>query len=285
MRDELEMIRLITDTAKADERIRACYIEGSRVNPKVKKDRFQDYDIAYVVRETRSFIEDSDWIRRFGDIMYMQYPDNSPYYPSDTENSYGWLMQFEDGVRLDLTVKTEEQAKKTMDMYEVLIDKDGIFEEQNQLSDMMFWIEEPNQEKFDSTTNEFWWCLNNVAKGLWRAELPYVMDMINFIIRPMLVRVIEWDIAYDHNFEISIGKNAKFMKDYADPYDYERYLATYSQAQTKDIWDATFRMCDLFDEISKKLAGKMGFIYREMEARKSREYLENVSQMKGPFGI
>lgn len=282
MRNEKEMMELILNTALNDDRIKACYLEGSRVNPKVKKDKFQDFDVVYVVKDTGPFIRDKRWIDNFGDVLYMQYPDENVYYPSNIDDRYSWLMQFEDGVRLDLTVKTLEEAKRTMDMYEVLIDKEGVFDQKIQNSDCMFWIEEPNQLKFDNTTNEFWWCLNNVAKGLWRGELPYVMDMLNFIIRPMLVRVIEWNVAYGENFEISLGKNAKFMKDYLDSYTYERYLATYSQSETDDIWDATFRMCDLFDEVSKDLAGKMGFIYREMEARNSRDYLEEVRRIDGP---
>ena len=52
MRSEKEMIDLILDTARKDERIRAVYMNGSRTNPNAPKDLFQDYDIVYVVRET-----------------------------------------------------------------------------------------------------------------------------------------------------------------------------------------------------------------------------------------
>ena len=36
------------------------------------------------------------------------------------------------------------------------------------------------------TCSEYWWCLNNVAKGLKRNELPYALDVIDFTLRPML---------------------------------------------------------------------------------------------------
>ena len=49
MRSEEEMYRLLLETAKADDRILAVYMNGSRTNPKVSKDIFQDYDIVYVV--------------------------------------------------------------------------------------------------------------------------------------------------------------------------------------------------------------------------------------------
>ena len=52
MRTEKEMFELILGVAKRDERVRAVYMNGSRANPNVKKDLFQDYDIVYAVMET-----------------------------------------------------------------------------------------------------------------------------------------------------------------------------------------------------------------------------------------
>ncbi len=62
MRTEKEMFDLVLGVANRDSRIRAVYMNGSRANPNVKKDIFQDYDIVYVVTETESIIRDEDWI-------------------------------------------------------------------------------------------------------------------------------------------------------------------------------------------------------------------------------
>ena len=64
-------------------------MNGSRTNENVPKDIFQDYDIVYVVEDTESFIENKDWIKIFGEILYMQYPDENPSYPSDKKVSTG----------------------------------------------------------------------------------------------------------------------------------------------------------------------------------------------------
>mgnify|MGYP000282039259 CR=1 FL=1 len=69
MRSEKEMLDLIIKTAEEDPRVRAAYLEGSRVNPNVPKDIFQDYDVVYVVNETKSFREDRQWIDRFGERL------------------------------------------------------------------------------------------------------------------------------------------------------------------------------------------------------------------------
>ncbi len=55
MCSEEETYGLIMDIAKADERILAVYMNGSRTNPNVPKDLFQDYDIVYVVKETKTW--------------------------------------------------------------------------------------------------------------------------------------------------------------------------------------------------------------------------------------
>ena len=86
MRNEQEMYQLFLDIANNNDRILAVYMNGSRTNKNVPKDIFQDYDIVYVVEKTADFINDRLWITQFGDIMYMQYPDESPDYPNDKEN-------------------------------------------------------------------------------------------------------------------------------------------------------------------------------------------------------
>lgn len=108
MRTEEEMFNLILNIAEQDERIRAVYMNGSRTNPNVPKDLFQDYDIVYVVTETRMFYEDETWISLFGEPLYMQMPekmDKLRGYESHWDNTYGWLILFKDGNRIDLHVK------------------------------------------------------------------------------------------------------------------------------------------------------------------------------------
>ena len=75
MRTEKEMFDLILGVAEKDERILGVYMNGSRANPKAPKDIFQDFDIVYVVKETKSFIRDKEWVDIFGERLIMQLPD------------------------------------------------------------------------------------------------------------------------------------------------------------------------------------------------------------------
>ena len=279
MRSEKEMLDLIINTANEDPRIRAAYLEGSRVNPTVQADIFQDYDVVYVVEETKSFREDPSWIDRFGKRLYMQYPEDSAYFPSDVENCYGWLMQFADGNRLDLHVCTMETVKRDLELYRVLVDKDNLLPSEPVKTEEIYWVKKPTPEQFHDTCNEFWWCLNNVAKGLWRKEIPYVMDMVNIYVRPMLTRIVEWKIGVDNHFSVSAGKCAKYMERYVSEDIYRRYLATYSSAETEAIWDSVLGMCDLFHEIAAELSEAMEYPYDDTEAENGRAYVEHVRRL------
>jgi aminoglycoside 6-adenylyltransferase len=115
VRNEQEMMDLILNAAKNDERIRAVYMNGSRTNPNAPKDFFQDYDIVYVVTETTSFITDKKWINQFGDLLMMQEPDKNDQSrgsKKDFDRSYGYLMLFTDGNRIDLHIETKESMLK-----------------------------------------------------------------------------------------------------------------------------------------------------------------------------
>ena len=57
MRTETEMMSLIIDTAKSDERIRAVILNGSRADEYVTKDIYSDYDIIYMVNDFQYFVD------------------------------------------------------------------------------------------------------------------------------------------------------------------------------------------------------------------------------------
>lgn len=282
MRNEEKMYGLLMDIAKADDRILAVYMNGSRTNPNVPKDIFQDYDIVYVVQETKSFIEDKDWIHKFGKILYMQYPDESPDDPGDKENHYGWLMQFEDGVRIDLTVQTIQYAREHIHddkLCRILMDKENILPEVPESTDEDYYVKKPSEAQFQACTNEFWWCSNNIAKGLWREEMPYVQDMTNFVVRKQLEKMLSWKAGIRTDFHVSVGKSAKYLYRWLDADEYRNYVSTYFGGEINEAWDAVFLMCDLFDHTSEYVAEKLGYTYHTDEAAGARGFLEHVRKL------
>ncbi|WP_197723891.1 aminoglycoside 6-adenylyltransferase [Methylomusa anaerophila] len=136
----------------------------------------------------------------------------------------------------------------------------------------------PRHSFFYSCCNNFWWCLNNVAKGIARDELPYVMHMLNEVVRAELHYMIEWYIGIQHGFNLSTGKNGKYFKQYLPPELYAQYAATYSGSNYTDIGTAVDVMCDLFHTIALAVAAHFDFIYRQEEEDGMREYLRMVKE-------
>lgn len=272
----------ILEVAKNDERIRAVYMNGSRTNPNVSEDEFRDYDIVYVVTDTESFINDKNWISAFGDLAICQEPDKIDQIlgkSMDFTKSYAWLMLFKDGSRIDLTIQTKEIALSayTSDRLTVpLLDKDGILPPIPPPSDIDYWVRKPSEDEYMACCNEFWWCLNNVAKGITRDQLPYAMWMFNSPVRDMLHKMLDWYIGISTDFSVSVGYKGKYYKKYLPKNLYERYTKTYSDSDYSHLWEAVFTACDLFRDTALSVAGHLGYKYRADEDANMMAYLKSM---------
>lgn len=282
MRKEDEMYDLILRIGNNDSRIRAIYMNGSRTNPTAKKDIFQDYDVVYVVNETKPFITNDDWIKSFGDILYMQYPDGKPNKDNENSEFYGWLMQFTDGNRIDLHVESVNHALESIhddSLCKILLDKDRMFTIINESTLKKWYVKMPSYIDFNKCCTEFWWCTNNVCKGLWREEITYVLDMVNFVVRKELERLLGWKAQADSPFAIAVGKSSKYLHKYISKSDYEGYLGTYFDADISKAWEKLYLMCDLFEEVERYVANKLNFSINQEEINGARIFINQVRHL------
>jgi aminoglycoside 6-adenylyltransferase len=282
MRSEKEMFDLILRVAQTEERIRAVFMNGSRANPLAVKDIYQDYDIVFVVTETESFLSDKSWVNVFGEIAVMQEPDSNDFgwgVSCDFSKSYGWLILFKDGNRIDLRIMTKEKSIEhyLSDSLTVpLFDKDNIFPQIPQSSDTGYWIKVPTRQMYDGCCNEFWWCLNNVAKGIKRDHIPYAMRMYTEVIHIQLDKMVEWYVAMNHGFSVSTGMWGKYYKKYLPQDLYEKYLKTYSDGSPENLWNAVFTACDLFRFLAQEVSGYLGCTYCITDDENMVKYITNV---------
>ncbi|PEV97021.1 aminoglycoside adenylyltransferase [Bacillus cereus] len=279
MRTEKEMLDLIINTAKEDERIRAVIMNGSRVNPNVKKDCFQDYDIIYVVKEVQPFTSNHDWIHRFGEIMIVQMPEEMSLLPADEDCKFPYLMQFMDGNRIDLTLVPVHLINKFVgkdSLSKLLFDKDNCMEEFPPASDKDYLIKKPTEKELLDCCNEFWWCSTNVAKGLWREELSYVKGMLDGPVRDMLIVMLEWHVGMKTDFTVNTGKFGKHFEQYIDKDMWEQFKQTFSNAEYESIWESFFVMGDLFREVANEIADTYGYQYPQDDDDKVTSYLKYV---------
>jgi len=285
LRTEQEMYDLIIRIANADERIRAVYMNGSRTNTNIIKDKYQVYDIVFVVTETGSFLTDKNWISKFGEIAIVQEPEwndiQTGLYSGqhDSSRHYAWLMLFKDGNRIDLGIEIKEEAEKNFvddKLTVLLLDKDGFLPKIPSPTDEDYHVKKPKNDEYTAICNDFWWSLNNVAKGIARDELPYAMEMYNLIVRTLMNKMVDWYIGVKTDFSVSTGKMGKFYKKYLPPELYDLYAKTYSDSDYNNMWTAVFTACEMFRITALEVGYHFDFIYNEHWDKSITDYLYKV---------
>src|SRR3954467_7471757 len=98
MRSSEEIKRLIIDVAKNEDRIRAVLLNGSRANDKISPDKYQDFDIIYIVNDIETLISHTNWTSVFGEKLIWQSPDQMVVGKTVPEKgrTFAFLMLFTD---------------------------------------------------------------------------------------------------------------------------------------------------------------------------------------------
>ena len=278
MRSEIQMLNMIIGLACADTRINEAVITGSKADRSIPKDIYQDYDIEFYVDDIRPFWNNVSWLENnFGRILLLQTPVLMDFENASPDNcqKFEYLAIFEDGNRVDLTITSAPFDKNRVEPFIVLVDK------QRRLTDIApdefyYNVKPPKQKEFSDCCNEFWWCLNNVAKGIARDELPYAMQMFNTVVRKQLDRMVSWYIGTITDFSVSTGKMGRYFKKYLPESIYNKYLRSYAAPKSDKMWSAVIDTCKLFSDLARIVAQDMCLEYNEQEESGSRLYMMNV---------
>lgn len=269
MRSEQEMVNTLINFAENDDQIRLVTLEGSRTNPNITPDTFQDYDLSYFVTDMNSFKENDQWLHIFGKPVMMQKPEDMELFPSELGNWYSYLILFEDGNKLDLTLipihEINDYFTHSDGLVEVLLDKDHHVKHEVIANDRLYWIKKPTAREFDDCCNEFWMVSTYVVKGLGRKEILFAIDHLNEIARPNLLRMMAWKIGSEQGYSFSVGKNYKFINRYLPDDDWEKLLSTYSQSGYQEMWQSLFTCYELFRTYSKAVSESLGYKYPDYD--------------------
>jgi len=279
MRAETEIKNLIVDFGTQDDRVRAILLNGSRANPNARHDKFQDFDIVFLVRQIGSFTNDHLWTDVFGEKLICQLPDAMRFITQGESIGFAYLMLFADGNRIDLTLFPLEKYEtdfKPDSLTTVWLDKDSLFTNIPASNDRDYHIQRPSEQEFFETCNEFWWVSTYVAKGLARHEITYAKKMLETVVRPMFMKLIEWKIGVENDFSVSVGYGGKFISKYLDKDHYLKILDTYADADVEANWQALFVMTDLFNQISTEVSARFQFKQNKEEQENTMKYLRDV---------
>ena len=266
MRTDQEMLGLILETAKKLQ-VDAVALSGSRTDTKAPKDEFQDYDVVYVVDDLDNLTSDLAWLDQFGTRIIEQH--------NILGNRRLYLMLFEDGNRIDLTICPKDYINEWVDSeagFTVLVDEKGLFESYSP-SPQRFWIHPASETDFEKTCNEFWWVSAYVVKGICRKQVIYETDHLYGICQQELLKLLAWQVASDKG-KIDIGKNYKYLFNYL-PSEKEKEFSNLLDFSSLDkITQSLLATMKIFHQEAQILSQKMGFEYDREVAEKMIQYAE-----------
>ena len=266
MRTEAEMLDVILKTAETLQ-VEAVAMSGSRTNPKTLKDEFQDYDVVYLVENFEELISDLSWIDQFGKRIIEQ------------EVRLGhrrlFLMLFEDGNRIDLTLCPKDCIQEWIDSeagFTVLEDPEHLFEPYSPNIER-YWISPASEIDFEKVCNEFWWVSAYVVKGICRHQVIYATDHLYGICQQELLRVLAWQVASDKG-TVDVGKNYKYLFNYLPTEKEKEFSNLLDFSSIEKLTQSLYVTMKLFHQEAQYLAQKMGYNYDKEVAEKMIEYAE-----------
>ena len=263
-RSEAQMLRLILQTAKSL-KVEAVAMSGSRTDTKAPKDEFQDYDVVYVVDDLDNLTSDLAWLDQFGTRIIEQH--------NILGNRRLYLMLFEDGNRIDLTICPKDYINEWVDSeagFTVLVDEKGLFESYSP-SPERFWTSPASETDFEKSYNEFWWVSAYVVKGICRKQIIYATDHLYGICQQELLKILAWQVASDRG-AVDIGKNYKYLFNYL-PIEKEKEFSGLLDFSSLDkITHTLFATMNIFHREAQDLAQKIGLDYDREMAEKMIEY-------------
>jgi aminoglycoside 6-adenylyltransferase len=282
MRTEAEIYDLILKYAADHDAIRVVVLNGSRVNPNVAPDRYQDFDVVYFVEDVAPFRRKRSIISFFGEPMIVQLPEDMGDPPPQGDGHYVYLMQFIDGNRIDLSFNSLSTLKSSLDdsLTKVLLDKDGLVGKLPLPSDRSYLPKRPTRKQYEDCCNEFWWLNPYVAKGLARNELPYAKHMLDVVMRPQLMKMLIWYVGSRTRFEVSVGKFGGRLREHLEPAHWEALQRTYAGCRKSSNWNALAEMELLFRSVARRVGRSFGYSYPEQDDKRVSAYIRRIRASK-----
>ena len=275
MRTETEMLDVILQTAQTLQ-VEAVAMSGSRTDTKAPKDEFQDYDVVFVVDDLDTLTSDLTWLDPFGKRIIEQH--------NVLGNRRLYLMLFEDGNRIDLTLCPKEYIKEWVESeadFTVLEDTKGLFAPYSP-NPQRYWTSPASQIDFEKVCNEFWWVSAYVVKGICRNQLIYATDHLYSICQQELLKVLAWQVVSDRG-RVDIGKNYKYLFNYLPDEKEKEFFALLDFSSLDKINQSLFATMELFHQEAQTLAQKMGFDYDKEVAEKMMRYAEERLETNETF--
>ncbi|MDA3968633.1 aminoglycoside 6-adenylyltransferase [Helicobacter ibis] len=275
---QINTIKAIKNFTIKHKAITIATLEGSRVNPKAKKDKYQDYDISFFVPldSMHEFLEISSQSdiksakipskilvftsKHFGRLIFSQLPESMEFYKPDLPpNWVSFLMLFANGVRLDLKIIPLQDLNAYYELEplsKVLVDKDNLFT--HTIPQTPFSITHLSQKCFDDVCNEFYFTLSNVQKALLREQFILANHLLDSMRKALFV-MLSFKVGLKQGFNLWLGKENAYILHYLSKKEVKIIRGSYHTHSLKHIAKSLEILEELFSKSVKHICKKSDY--------------------------
>jgi aminoglycoside 6-adenylyltransferase len=263
-------------------------LTSTKAVPNSTGDLFSDYDVILVLREVQPFYEERGWLEAFGRVLVL-YRD-----PLESEYGYpksGYVIQFEDGLKIDFTlwsveilqqVVAEPELQPELDAgYRVLLDKDRLTEGLKPPTYKAYIPTPPTEAVYQAEVETFFLETTYVAKLLWRDDLMAVKYLLDYFMKQEHLRpMLEWRVELDHGWSVKPGPYGRGLKKWVRPDLWAELESTYTGPELEANWEAMFRTIALFRKVALEVGELLGYAYPHDLDRRTMDYLQKVKKLE-----
>jgi aminoglycoside 6-adenylyltransferase len=282
-----ETLNRFVEWGSQHDTVRAMVLTSSFTTNKAPVDVLSDYDLILVVTDIHPFVKQTAWLGDFGPLL-VHYAD--PILNQDGLETSGFVVQYEDGLKIDFTMWPVDQLKRVAAApelpeefdagYQVLLDKDDLTCGLQPPTYQGYIPKPPTEAEYLTRIELLFHNATYVAKFLWRDDLVaarHVMEtaMLQADFLPML----EWRSEIDHGWSVKPGPYGRRLKRWVRPELWDALAKTYTGPDLDANWDAMFRLIDLFRKVAIEVGEILGFAYPYDMDRRAAAYLQRVRDL------
>jgi aminoglycoside 6-adenylyltransferase len=248
--DQGRVLADVVAWAEGEDDIRLVVVTGSVARGPNEVHPLSDLDVELYTRRPDALLEETEWYRRFGEVLAVEALENPGWNPTR-------LVYYVDG-KIDFMIGSLEVLEHGVTYerpYRVVLDEDGLAGRLRSVSRPM---QPPSREEFRRCIDWFAAAALMTAKDVVRDE-PWKAKMRDSDLKDELLTMIEWDHRARYGWEYDTWHLGLHMRGWMDAdvqADLERCWARFALDDTRA---ALLASVELFARLSDRTSSALGF--------------------------
>lgn len=276
------VIKTLVVWGEAREDVRAAVLTSTRAATGGPTDEFSDYDVIYVVRDVRPYLNDA-WLGDFGQVLNL--------YRDPVRKEFGCerftrVTQYENGLKIDFSVCAAGWLEAVLEQpslpaeldvgYAVLLDKDGLTAMLPPFTRTAYLPKPPTRAVFMEAVSNFFSNASYEAKYICRGDLFPMMGMQDQVRRGRLRQMLEWRVAAESGWKSPLGAYGRGLDVRLGPATLAELKSLYVGPGREANWESLFHAVALYEQAARDVAANLGFTFPEELFRRNLAYLRRV---------